>query len=66
MQQHVRGPRPALPPECAALEPLLDRLMARDREQRFADALAAEAELRGMFAMLRPATAQLHAQMSLQ
>jgi DNA-binding response OmpR family regulator len=66
MQQHVRGPRPALPPECAVLEPLLDRLMARDREQRFADALAAEAELRGAIALLRPAPAALHGAMSLQ
>jgi DNA-binding response OmpR family regulator len=41
MQQHVHGPRPALPRECSALEALLERLMARDRSQRFADAAAA-------------------------
>ena len=66
MQQHVRGPRPALPPECAALEPVLDRLMARERENRIADALAAEAELGSAIAMLRPAAAQLDAVVSLQ
>jgi serine/threonine protein kinase len=66
MQQHVRGPRPALPPECAALEPVLDRLMAREREHRIADALAAEAELGSAIAMLRPAAAQLDAVVSLQ
>jgi eukaryotic-like serine/threonine-protein kinase len=66
MQQHVHGPRPALPPACAALEPLLDRLMARDREERLSDALAAQAELGGAIAMLRPPTAQLHAVASLQ
>ena len=36
MQQHVSGERPALPPELSAYEPLLARLMAREREQRFA------------------------------
>jgi len=38
MQQHVHGPRPALPAMHAELEPLLERFMAREREQRFADA----------------------------
>jgi DNA-binding response OmpR family regulator len=52
MQQHVRGPRPALPPDCAALEPLLDRLMSRDREHRFPDADAADAALGGAIALL--------------
>ncbi len=41
MQQHVHGPRPPLPAPYAALEPLLDRLMARERSERFADAAAA-------------------------
>ncbi len=45
MQQHVHGPRPRLPAPYAALEPLLDRLMARERSERFADAEAAVAAL---------------------
>ena len=66
MQQHVRGPRPALPPPCAALEPLLDRLMSREREQRFAAARAAEAALGGAIAMLAPASRQSDAVVTLQ
>jgi serine/threonine protein kinase len=38
MQRHVYGPRPRLPGECARLEPLLERLMARDPAERFANA----------------------------
>jgi eukaryotic-like serine/threonine-protein kinase len=45
MQQHVRGERPALPAEYVDLEPLLDKLMARDREQRFEDAAQGHAAL---------------------
>jgi hypothetical protein len=41
MQQHVHGPRPPLPAELAALEPLLDRFMSRERGKRFADAASA-------------------------
>jgi serine/threonine-protein kinase PpkA len=37
MQQHVSGERPALPAELAVYEPLLAKLMAREREDRFAD-----------------------------
>jgi eukaryotic-like serine/threonine-protein kinase len=37
MQQHVSGERPALPAELAVYEPVLAKLMARDREDRFAD-----------------------------
>jgi hypothetical protein len=40
--------------------------MAREREHRIADALAAEAELGSAIAMLRPAAAQLDAVVSLQ
>lgn len=44
MQRHVYGPRPRLPADCARLEPLLERLMARDPAERFANAqLAAQA-----------------------
>jgi serine/threonine-protein kinase PpkA len=45
MQQHVQGPRPALPAGCARLEPLLERLMARDPSARFSDASAAREAL---------------------
>jgi len=37
MQQHVTGERPALPPELAAFEPVVTRLMARERDERYAD-----------------------------
>jgi len=46
MEQHVSGQRLALPPSCAALEPLLDRMMARERDARFADAASASAAIR--------------------
>jgi DNA-binding response OmpR family regulator len=48
MQQHVSGERPALPPELAVYEPLIARLMARERDERCADVdelLAALADL---------------------
>jgi hypothetical protein len=45
MQQHVHGPRPPLPPELSAFEPLLDKFMARDRSRRFPDAVSAYAAL---------------------
>jgi eukaryotic-like serine/threonine-protein kinase len=43
MHQHVKGKRPALPAELAAFEPLIARLMARERDERYAhvDALLA-------------------------
>jgi eukaryotic-like serine/threonine-protein kinase len=50
MQQHVSGERPALPPELAAFEPVLACLMAREREQRYADAPAALAALERLHA----------------
>ena len=40
MQQHVTAERPALPAELAAYEPILARLMARERDARFADIAA--------------------------
>jgi DNA-binding response OmpR family regulator len=46
MQQHVHGPRPPLPPQLAAFEPLLDKFMTRDRGRRFADAATAYAALK--------------------
>jgi eukaryotic-like serine/threonine-protein kinase len=52
MQQHVTGRRPPLPASCASLEPLLDRLMARDRAERFADAAEVRAALNGAIALL--------------
>jgi serine/threonine protein kinase len=66
MQQHVRGTRAALPPSCAALEPLLDRLMAREREQRFPDAQTAAAALSGALAMLTPSAARADVAVTLQ
>ncbi|MGH8141505.1 MAG: protein kinase domain-containing protein [Steroidobacteraceae bacterium] len=42
MQQHVRGERPPLPPECQALEPLLEGLMARELAERLPDAATAQ------------------------
>jgi serine/threonine protein kinase len=47
MQQHVHGPRPPLPAELAAFEPLLDRFMSRERGKRFPDAASAYAALMG-------------------
>jgi serine/threonine-protein kinase PpkA len=45
MQQHVSGERPPLPPELAAYEPLVGRLMAREREARFPNMDAVLADL---------------------
>ncbi|MGH8253523.1 MAG: serine/threonine-protein kinase, partial [Steroidobacteraceae bacterium] len=45
MQQHVSGERPPLPPQLALYEPLLARLMARDREARCPDMQAVLTEL---------------------
>lgn len=56
MQQHVSGERPALPPHLAIYEPLLARLMARDREQRCPDMQAVLAELDQLAAL--PAAAR--------
>ena len=52
MQQHVNGRRPALPPACASLEPLVDRMMARDRTQRFGNAAEVRAALNGAISLL--------------
>jgi serine/threonine protein kinase len=52
MQQHVNGRRPPLPASCASLEPLLDRLMARDRTDRFSDAAEVRAALNGAITLL--------------
>jgi serine/threonine protein kinase len=66
MQQHVAGGRPALPAACASLEPLLDRMMARDRTQRFGDAAEVRAALAGALALLAPPAAQTSAPVTLQ
>jgi len=55
MQQHINGPRPPLPAHCASLEPLLDRMMARERSERFSDATELRNALSGAIAMLSPA-----------
>jgi eukaryotic-like serine/threonine-protein kinase len=41
MQLHVQGPRPPLPRALAHFEPLVERLMARDRDRRVPDAMTA-------------------------
>ena len=58
MQQHVNGPRPPLPASCASLEPLMDRLMARDRAERFSDAAEVRAALNGAIALLKAPSGQ--------
>ena len=45
MQQHVTGERPALPAALSVYEPLVTRLMARQRDDRYADMEAVLAEL---------------------
>ena len=45
MQQHVTGERPALPPELSAYEPVVTRLMARERDDRYPDMDAVLADL---------------------
>ncbi|HTW75402.1 MAG TPA: protein kinase [Steroidobacteraceae bacterium] len=52
MEQHVRGVRPPLPAECAALEPLLDKFMARELSGRCPNALAAQQALQAASAAL--------------
>jgi DNA-binding response OmpR family regulator len=45
MQQHVSGKRPALPAELSAYEAVVTRLMARERDDRYADMDAVLADL---------------------
>jgi DNA-binding NarL/FixJ family response regulator len=45
MQQHVDAPRPALPAHARQFEPIVQRLMARDRDARFSSAADVSAEL---------------------
>jgi serine/threonine protein kinase len=45
MQQHVHGPRPRLPTEYVEYEALLEHFMARQRDERFPDAIAATGAL---------------------
>jgi DNA-binding NarL/FixJ family response regulator len=55
MQEHVSGQRPPLPAELAAYEPLVGRLMAREREARFPDM---DAVLAGLDELATPPAAQ--------
>lgn len=48
LDMHVSGPVPLLRPPYDALQPLLDRLMAKDRDQRYASAQEFLDELVGM------------------
>ena len=56
MQQHVDAPRPVLPSHARQFEPIVHRLMARDRDQRFVSAAAVATEL----AQLASQTLQTH------
>jgi serine/threonine-protein kinase PpkA len=58
MQQHVNGPRPSLPASCGGLESLIERLMARDRAERFTDATAVRTALSAAMASLAGAAAR--------
>jgi serine/threonine protein kinase len=40
LMQHLHAPRPMLPPNLAILQPLIDRLMAVDPDQRYANVAA--------------------------
>jgi len=57
MQQHVSGERPALPAQIGRFEAVLGRLMARDREQRYANAPEALAALDALSMEAAPAAA---------
>jgi CheY-like chemotaxis protein len=57
MQQHVSGERPALPAALAVFEPIVARLMARERDERFANIGVALAELDTLAAAATPAAA---------
>ena len=57
MQQHVHGPRPPLPPQFAALDPLVEQLMARERGRRFPDAVTAYSALMAAIDKLADETA---------
>ena len=62
MQQHVQGERPALPSGLASCEPLLARLMARNRDNRYTnmdEVLNALEELSG--SMIEPRLQASHA-----
>ena len=61
IHQHVRGVRPPLPPDCQALEPLLDRFMAPDLAARFPTATAAEQALQAAAVTLPSGVAPLDA-----
>lgn len=45
MQQHVDAPRPALPAAARQFEPIVHRLLATDRDRRYASASAVAADL---------------------
>ncbi len=61
IEQHIRGQRPPLPPECRSLEPLLDELMARELSERFPNALAAQQALQAAAGALSESAAPLEA-----
>jgi serine/threonine protein kinase len=54
LAMHVNAALPTLPPESAVLQPVLDRLMAKDPRDRFADAQQVQSSLRALAARLSP------------
>ncbi len=46
--QHLQAPIPELPPTFADLQPIIDGMMAKDREERFADMASVIVELRAI------------------
>jgi CheY-like chemotaxis protein len=56
MQQHVSGERPALPSELCSYESVVTRLMARERDERYADMDAVLSDLDRLAADAAPPT----------
>jgi serine/threonine-protein kinase PpkA len=52
LDMHINAPIPRLPAEFSALQPVLDRLMAKDREQRYPSAKALLDDLRLLAAVM--------------
>ncbi|MCP5151673.1 MAG: serine/threonine protein kinase [Ectothiorhodospiraceae bacterium] len=57
IMQHIQSPLPELPPELAAMQPLLDSMMAKERGQRVADAQSLIAQIRALRVKLQNAGA---------
>jgi len=55
MQQHISGERPALPAHLAVCEPIIARLMARDRDERYPNMDAVLADMDQLPSVAAPA-----------